>query len=256
MCITKACPYETNIAQSDGSDTDSDTDSDDSDAQKKIFVKINPLNQVTDRSHLVASPDILSQVGKSLKLNSSSSTLPHRSQNRPMSPLLTTNGVLDENNNELTAKPKTQTTTTTTTTQTISVSVYTPRSSLAVPPPLPPLPPMLQQKAKEQQKLFQQQEQLKTTSTNKTEPISIHANGPATGSSIKIIKKNVEVCYDSSRSSVESSVVVYANKSNKTLGESSSVANTASSAQSANKIHLNITIPASATDGCDEEMQF
>ena len=255
---------------SDDSDS-SDDDSDDSDAQKRIFVKINPV----DRSNLLASPDVLNQVSKSLKLNLSLDTpkkKPNLNSNiefslepsRSMSPLARPESTIsdslygfDENNNEIDKNTKakstentTTTTTTTTTNQTIFVSVFneSPQkysSSSLAPPPLPPLPLVLKQKVQEQQKRYQQEfsvndTKIKNNNANKeqvpkSEPILINTNSNGT---IRIINKNLKISYDSSRACSE------ANK--KVLRDSSNASSVGS-----NEIRLNIKIPAD-----EDEMKF
>jgi hypothetical protein len=244
----------TSFPDTNFNDSNDDSDfSDDSEEQKKIFVKINPIN----RTNLVASPDILNQVSKSLKLNLS---LENPKQNkaktinlnneqnalekRSLSPPLSQ----DENNNESITNTKEPPTaaTTATTTQTISVSVFEGNSATSkapTPPPLPPLPLVVKQKFQEQQKRFQQEFLINTNqkeTIQKSEPILINTNGNST---IKIIKKNLEISYDSSRPLIKTT-----NESSK--GITTTTTTTTTTKSNGPNIRVNIRIPA------DNEMQF
>ncbi|RMZ97387.1 hypothetical protein BpHYR1_042544 [Brachionus plicatilis] len=90
---------------SDDDDDDDDGESDDSDMPKKIYLKINPVNE-----QRTTSPDQLNQIGKNLQLKIS----------QPVKKVFRKSYKVDENNN----------------------LVESPQSDQ--PPPLPPLPPDLQ----------------------------------------------------------------------------------------------------------------
>jgi hypothetical protein len=117
-------------------------------------------------------------------------------------------------------------------------------SKAPTPPPLPPLPLVVKQKFQEQQKRFQQEFLINANqreTIQKSEPILINTNGNST---IKIIKKNLEISYDSSRPLTKTT-----NESSKGI-TTTTTTTTATAKSNGPNIRVNIRIPA------DNEMQF